>query len=106
LAVDVGRDGGGSGVCGRYGAAGDVSGIYAAEALLFYVGAVLISRGTYTYLQMMEVLNLVMFTVLQLMALSEFSFNVPSRFRLLTESPLKPNVLQNLFRQRMISIGW
>jgi ATP-binding cassette subfamily B (MDR/TAP) protein 1 len=33
--------------------------IYAAEALLFYVGAVLIVRGTYTYLQMVEVLNLV-----------------------------------------------
>jgi ATP-binding cassette subfamily B (MDR/TAP) protein 1 len=50
--------------------------IYAAEALLFYVGAVLIARGTYTYLQMVEVLNLVVFTVsigLQLMALSTFS---------------------------------
>lgn len=49
--------------------------IYLAEALLFYVGAVLISRGTYSYLQMVEVLNLVVFTVTiasQLMAFSEF----------------------------------
>ena len=48
--------------------------IYLAEALLFYVGAVLIARGTYTYLQMVEVLNLVVFTVTigsQLMAFSE-----------------------------------
>ena len=37
--------------------------IYFAEALLFYVGAVLIARGTYTYLQMVQVLNLVVFTV-------------------------------------------
>jgi ATP-binding cassette subfamily B (MDR/TAP) protein 1 len=37
--------------------------IYLAEALLFYVGAVLLSRGTYSYLQMVEVLNLVIFTV-------------------------------------------
>ncbi|KAG1838917.1 P-loop containing nucleoside triphosphate hydrolase protein [Suillus subalutaceus] len=37
--------------------------IYLAEALLFYVGAVLIAKGTYTYLQMCQVLNLVVFTV-------------------------------------------
>jgi ATP-binding cassette subfamily B (MDR/TAP) protein 1 len=36
---------------------------YLAEALLFYVGAVLISRGTYSYLQMVEVLNLIIFSV-------------------------------------------
>ncbi|KAL0957740.1 hypothetical protein HGRIS_001518 [Hohenbuehelia grisea] len=48
--------------------------IYLAEALLFYVGAVLIANGTYTYLQMVKVvkvLNLVVFSVtfgLQLMA--------------------------------------
>lgn len=50
--------------------------IYLAEALLFYVGAVLIAKGTYTYLQMVEVLNLVVFTVTigsQLMAFSKFS---------------------------------
>ena len=47
--------------------------IYFAEALLFYVGAVLVSKGTYTYLQMVQVLNLVVFTVTigsQLMAFS------------------------------------
>ncbi|TFK17892.1 hypothetical protein FA15DRAFT_675726, partial [Coprinopsis marcescibilis] len=48
--------------------------IYLAEAVLFYVGAVLIANGTYTYLQMVEVLNLVVFTVTigsQLMAFTE-----------------------------------
>ncbi|KDQ51622.1 hypothetical protein JAAARDRAFT_40847 [Jaapia argillacea MUCL 33604] len=37
--------------------------IYLSEALLFYVGAVLIARGTYTYLQMVETLNLMIFSV-------------------------------------------
>ncbi|TFY57705.1 hypothetical protein EVJ58_g6862 [Rhodofomes roseus] len=37
--------------------------IYLAEAVLFYVGAVLIARGTYSYLQMVQVLNLVVFSV-------------------------------------------
>ena len=49
--------------------------IYLAEALLFYVGAVLIARGLYTYLQMVEVLNLVVFSVTigsQLMGFSAF----------------------------------
>ena len=53
--------------------------IYAAEALLFYVGAVLIARGTYTYLQMVEVLNLVVFSVSigsQLMAFSKFPSSI------------------------------
>ncbi|KAK0212712.1 P-loop containing nucleoside triphosphate hydrolase protein [Desarmillaria ectypa] len=48
--------------------------IYLAEALLFYVGAVLITKGIYTYLQMLEVLNMVVFTVSigsQLMAFTE-----------------------------------
>ena len=48
--------------------------IYLAEALLFYVGAVLIANGSYTYLQMVEVLNLVVFSVTigsQLMAFSK-----------------------------------
>ncbi len=48
--------------------------IYLAEALLFFVGATLIARGTYTYLQMVEVLNLVVFSVTigaQLMAFTE-----------------------------------
>ncbi|KAI9448648.1 P-loop containing nucleoside triphosphate hydrolase protein [Russula earlei] len=37
--------------------------IYLSEALLFYAGAVLVSKGTYSYLQMVQVLNLVVFTV-------------------------------------------
>jgi ATP-binding cassette subfamily B (MDR/TAP) protein 1 len=48
--------------------------IYLAEAVLFYVGALLIARGTYSYLQMVEVLNLVVFSVTlgsQLMAFSK-----------------------------------
>ncbi|PBK91619.1 P-loop containing nucleoside triphosphate hydrolase protein [Armillaria gallica] len=48
--------------------------IYLAEALLFYVGAILIAKGIYTYLQMLEVLNMVVFTVSigsQLMAFTE-----------------------------------
>ncbi|KAF7295018.1 p-loop containing nucleoside triphosphate hydrolase protein [Mycena indigotica] len=48
--------------------------IYLAEALLFYFGAVLIASGTYSYLQMVQVLNLVVFTVTigsQLMAFTQ-----------------------------------
>ncbi|KAJ7152997.1 P-loop containing nucleoside triphosphate hydrolase protein, partial [Mycena filopes] len=48
--------------------------IYLAEALLFYFGAVLVARGTYSYLQMVQVLNLVVFTVTigsQLMAFTQ-----------------------------------
>ncbi|KAI0062541.1 P-loop containing nucleoside triphosphate hydrolase protein [Artomyces pyxidatus] len=48
--------------------------IYLSEALLFYVGAVLVAKGTYSYLQMVQVLNLVVFTVSigsQLMAFTE-----------------------------------
>ena len=47
--------------------------IYISEALLFYVGAVLLSHGIYSYIQMIEVLNLIIFTVTigsQLMAFS------------------------------------
>lgn len=32
-------------------------------ALLFYVGAVLVANGTYTYLRMVQVLQLVVFSV-------------------------------------------
>jgi ATP-binding cassette subfamily B (MDR/TAP) protein 1 len=49
--------------------------IYLAEAVLFYAGALFITHGIYTYLQMVEVLNLVVFTVTigsQLMAFSTF----------------------------------
>ena len=48
--------------------------IYFAEALLFYIGAVLIANGRYSYLRMVETLNLVVFTVTigsQIMAFSE-----------------------------------
>ncbi|KAH9903390.1 P-loop containing nucleoside triphosphate hydrolase protein [Cubamyces lactineus] len=37
--------------------------IYLSEALLFYVGAVLIANGTYSYLQMIQTLQLVVFSV-------------------------------------------
>ena len=37
--------------------------IYLSEAVLFYAGAILVSNGTYSYLQMVQVLNLVVFTV-------------------------------------------
>jgi ATP-binding cassette subfamily B (MDR/TAP) protein 1 len=47
--------------------------IHLSEALLFYAGAILVSKGTYSYLLVVQVLNLVVFTVsisLQLMAFS------------------------------------
>jgi ATP-binding cassette subfamily B (MDR/TAP) protein 1 len=53
--------------------------IYFSEALLFYAGAILVSRGTYSYLQMVQVLNLVVFTVSigsQLMSYSKFPYLV------------------------------
>ena len=52
--------------------------IYLAEAVLFYVGAVLIAIGTYTTLRMFQVLNLVVFTVTigsQLMVFSKPSLS-------------------------------
>ncbi|KAG6880943.1 hypothetical protein C0992_002288, partial [Termitomyces sp. T32_za158] len=58
--------------------------IYLAEALLFYVSAVLIVKGRYTYLQAVEVLNLVVFTVTigsQLMAFSASFFNFTQCYR-------------------------
>ncbi|OAX32732.1 hypothetical protein K503DRAFT_804984 [Rhizopogon vinicolor AM-OR11-026] len=48
--------------------------IYLAKALHFYIGAVLVAKGAYTYLQMYQVLNLVVFTVSigsQLMAITQ-----------------------------------
>lgn len=60
--------------------------IYLAEALLFYVGAVLVANGSYTYLRMVEVLNLVVFSVTigsQLMAFSKLLI-ILSRIRVLT----------------------
>lgn len=56
--------------------------IYISEALLFYVGAVLVSQGTFSYLQMVQVLNLVVFTVSigsQLMSFSTSVFPCPAR---------------------------
>jgi ATP-binding cassette, subfamily B (MDR/TAP), member 1 len=53
--------------------------IYLSEALLFYAGAVLVAQGTYTYLRLVQVLNLVVFTVSigsQLMSFSTFLFLV------------------------------
>ena len=50
--------------------------VYFAEAVLFYVGAVLLANGRYTLPQMLEVLNLVVFSVTigsQLLAFSAFS---------------------------------
>ena len=51
--------------------------VYAAEAVLFYVGAVLVASGRYSYSQMMQVLNLVVFSVSlgsQLMSFSEYFY--------------------------------
>jgi ATP-binding cassette subfamily B (MDR/TAP) protein 1 len=53
--------------------------IYFAEAGLFYVSAVLMSKRVFGYLRMVEVLNLVVFTVsigAQLLAFSKFPFLV------------------------------
>lgn len=54
--------------------------VYIAEAVLFYVGAVLMAKGTYGYLQLIETLNLVVFTVsiaAQIMTFGELnSFSV------------------------------
>ena len=54
---------------------------------LFFIGAVLVANGTYTYLRMVQVLNLVVFTVTissQLMGFSESFFPpivIPFSFR-------------------------
>jgi ABC transporter transmembrane region len=51
--------------------------IYLSEGLLFFAGAVLVSQGAMTYLQMIQVLNLVIFSVSigsQLMAFSMSPF--------------------------------
>jgi len=51
--------------------------IYLSEAVLFYVGAIFIARGTYTYSQMVEVLNLIVFTVSLGSQLMGFSTWIP-----------------------------
>lgn len=55
--------------------------IYLAEGLLFWVGAVLVARGIYSYIRMVQVLQLVVFSVSiasQLMAFSESVVFYPS----------------------------
>lgn len=50
--------------------------IYLSEAVLFYVSAIFVAKGLYNYLQMVQTLNLVIFTVSigsQLMAFSTSS---------------------------------
>lgn len=37
--------------------------IYLSEAVLFYVGTIFIACGTYSYPQMVQVLNLIVFTI-------------------------------------------
>ncbi|KAH8833741.1 P-loop containing nucleoside triphosphate hydrolase protein [Flagelloscypha sp. PMI_526] len=51
--------------------------IYLSEALLFFVGAILVSKGTYTYLQMVQTLNLLLFTVTIGSQLLEFTNRIP-----------------------------
>ncbi|KAG8877670.1 hypothetical protein FRB97_003197 [Tulasnella sp. 331] len=46
---------------GGYGVANGL--VYLAQAVIFYVGAVMLSNGTYSYLKMLTVLNLVVFTM-------------------------------------------
>lgn len=48
-------------------------------ALLFYVGVAMAANGEYSYLQMVEVLDLVVFSVIlgsQLMSFSTFGFQI------------------------------
>ncbi len=70
--------------------------IYLAEALLFYVGAVLIANGTYSYLQMIQTLQLVVFSVSigsQLMAFSAspLLFSTASEFANLSHNNSSPH---------------
>jgi len=51
--------------------------IYLSEAVLFYVSAILVARGTYTYSQMVEVLNLIVFTISLGSQLMGFSTWIP-----------------------------
>jgi hypothetical protein len=90
--------------------------IYMAEALLFYVGAILLSHGTYSYIQMVEVLNLIIFTVTigsQLMAFSAslstllysfldriFAFAQPRRLRNRCR-PLEISIFSSSFLQTL-----
>ena len=51
--------------------------IYLSEVVLFYVGTIFVARGTYTYAQMVEVLNLIVFTISLGSQLMGFSTWVP-----------------------------
>ena len=51
--------------------------IYFSEAVLFYVGAAFIARGTYSYTQMVEVLSLIVFTISPSPQLIGFSSCIP-----------------------------
>ncbi|KAJ7757497.1 P-loop containing nucleoside triphosphate hydrolase protein [Mycena metata] len=81
--------------------------IYLAEALLFYFGAVLIARGTYSYLQMVQVLNLVVFTVTigsQLMAFTQRiakSVQATRDFTDLLRLPTRTNESDGFLRPRL-----
>jgi len=55
--------------------------IYIAQGLIYYVGAVMMARGTYTYLQLLEVVNLVVFSVsiaAQIMTFGKYFTSYPS----------------------------
>jgi hypothetical protein len=81
--------------------------IYLAEALLFFVGAILLSRGTYSYIQMVEVLNLIIFTVTigsQLMAFSALLFGLVYLLYHDAHASTQPRRLRNLCRLLEISI--
>jgi ATP-binding cassette subfamily B (MDR/TAP) protein 1 len=67
--------------------------IYFAEALLFYTGAVLIAKGTYTYLQMVEVLNLVVFTVTIGSQMLAFSMSLFQSWPTLTDRQQRKRLL-------------
>ena len=67
--------------------------IYLSEAVLFYVGAIFVARGTYAYSQMVEVLNLIVFTVSlgsQLMGFSAWILCFV--FSSLVDSPLAQHI--------------
>jgi ATP-binding cassette, subfamily B (MDR/TAP), member 1 len=54
---------------------------FLAEALVFYVGAVFLAKGTYTYYQIITVINLLVFTVgvtVQLLTFGESSSHIHS----------------------------
>ncbi|KAJ7662462.1 ABC transporter type 1, transmembrane domain-containing protein [Mycena rosella] len=81
--------------------------IYLAEVLLFHFGAVLVARGTYTYLQMVQVMNLVVFTVTigsQLMAFTQHiaeSLQVTRDFSEFLRLPTRTDESNGFLRPRL-----